>query len=198
MAKGNSLGIVKRIKIGQSAAKLLEKEEGSTTIITSSHIQKIKRKKILIMEEEWKDVKGFEGLYQISNYGRIKSLRFNKVRLMKPFIKSYYMVELCVNSVRKTFMVHRLVAEAFIPNPENKPQVNHIDGNKLNPRVDNLEWCTPSENLKHAYRTGLAKPRPTFQNQPNQKAIIDIINNKEYFSIRETCRQLKIKKDKRN
>lgn len=74
----------------------------------------------------------------------------------------YHQVSLYNNGVRSTKRVHRLVAEAYIPNPENKPDINHKDGNKLNNDVSNLEWCTKSENMRHAYDTGLAKPHASY------------------------------------
>lgn len=114
------------------------------------------------MEEIWKDVKGYEGYYQISNLGNVMSLKFNHAdirRLIKPFDNGgYNMVCFNLNGVSKKFLVHRLVAEAFIPNHENKPCVNHIDGNKRNNSVENLEWVTKSENTRHAIRIGL-RPR---------------------------------------
>lgn len=107
------------------------------------------------MEEIWKDIKNYEGLYQISNLGRIKSLpRKNKRRnIKKEFIKStskikkgYLRVGLSKNGVIKYYYPHRLVAEAFIPNPQNKPCVNHKDCNVKNNNANNLEWCTYIEN----------------------------------------------------
>ena len=106
----------------------------------------------------------------------------------------YQAVELCVDNHRYTVGVHRLVALAFIPNPDNKPEVNHKDRNRSNNNVDNLEWVTASENVAHAYRNGV-KPRATHQNQPYQKEICDIIENKIYFSIREASRQTGHKRD---
>ena len=111
------------------------------------------------MQEVWKDIKGFEGKYQISNLGRVKSLQRNgrPERILRlNLIKGYAYTTLSNGSRgKKKLKVHRLVAEAFIPNPHNKPEVNHIDGNKRNCKVENLEWVTHQENCKHAYETGL-------------------------------------------
>ena len=109
------------------------------------------------MNNEWKPIAGYEGIYEISDNGEIKSLIKN--RLLKPCIhkKGYLVVTLTKGNVHKHYYVHRLVAQAFIPNTDNKEQVNHIDGNKHNNYVENLEWCNNTENRTHAYKNGLRK-----------------------------------------
>ena len=107
--------------------------------------------------EIWKDIKGYEGLYQVSNMGRIKSLGNNKTRKekilsLKPSNNGYIKVYLCKNGKQKPFSVHRLVAQAFLPNPDNLPEVNHIDENKENNHVKNLEWCDRKYNMTYGTR----------------------------------------------
>lgn len=105
---------------------------------------------------KWKDIEGFEGLYTISNTGLIKSYLFKVPRPLKPSLaRGYKKVTLSLNGKLFYETVHRLVAQAFIQNPENKPCVNHKDGNKLNNHVNNLEWCTHQENHIHAFKIGL-------------------------------------------
>lgn len=126
--------------------------------------------RILTMEdiEVWKPVVGFEDRYEVSSYGNIRS----KARLQKDIrgrVLNYpskplkqalhrtntWRIRFCVNGVKCSKSVHRLVAAAFIPNPLNKPEVNHKDGNRLNNRLSNLEWVTQEENIRHAVETGL-------------------------------------------
>jgi len=104
--------------------------------------------------EEWKTIKGFDGKYQVSNTGKIKSLKCKNPKIMakRHNENGYCTIILYENSKGTNFKLHRLVAEYFIPNPENKEQVNHIDGNKDNNTVANLEWCTRSENEIHSFR----------------------------------------------
>lgn len=108
------------------------------------------------MEEEWRPVKGYEGLYEVSNMGRVKSLHASQGRILKQGTSHGYMlVNLCKDGICNMKQVHRLVATAFIRNPNNYEVVNHKDGNKKNNTVDNLEWCTQRYNIRHACRNGL-------------------------------------------
>lgn len=118
--------------------------------------------------EIWKDIKGLEGKYQVSDLGNVKALAFTgirkdggkhhvveKIKKQSVFNNGYYGTS--TNGTHGSILIHRVLAESFIPNPENKRTVNHKYGNKLNNSIDNLEWCTHSENNKHAYDTGLKK-----------------------------------------
>lgn len=117
--------------------------------------------------EFWKDVKGYEGLYQVSNEGRVKSLNYKrtgkeKILCPKKHNKGYLQIQLMNGDKNKTYTIHRLVAEAFIENPDNLPCVNHKDENKKNNNVENLEWCTYKQNFE-AY----VKNHPNFAENRN-------------------------------
>lgn len=106
------------------------------------------------MNEIWKDVKDYKGIYEVSSYGKVRNIVDKHI--LKPGLtsKGYYNVILCKNKLHKGISIHRLVALAFIPNPKNKKQVNHINGIKTDNRVENLEWTTCSENIIHSYKIG--------------------------------------------
>ena len=106
------------------------------------------------MTEEWLSVKGYAGVYEVSNRGDVRRVG-GKILSPKPGKNGYKTVTLQLNGYGKKYLVHRLVAEAFIPNPEDKPYVNHIDADKTNNSVSNLEWATAAENIRHAYNNNL-------------------------------------------
>lgn len=152
------------------------------------------------MQEIWKDIQGYEGLYQVSNLGNVKSLHFGKKTGCRNWEKSnskilksklttsgYYSVELYKPNSRKQFYIHRLVANTFIKNPYNKEEVNHIDGNKLNNHVENLEWVTKSENQLHAIKLGLRTPCPMYnkkgRNNPRSKPLIQYDLNGNFLNF---------------
>ncbi len=163
------------------------------------------------MEEIWKDIKGYEGIYQISNKGQVKSKarRGNwKETILKPSETRdhYFVVTLSKNGVHKSRRVNRIVAETFIENPLNKPEVNHIDGDKHNNNVENLEWVTTKENIIHSYKCKLRTAEESAKSlgiyakkgkiNPKSKTVYQF--NKQgklvavYGSVREAERKTKI------
>ena len=146
-------------------------------------------------QEIWKAVADSNGIYHISDHGQVKSLKYGKERILKPSLvgrpgNQYLAVDLVIKDKRKMHKIHRLVAMAFIPNPENKPQVNHKDGNKLNNHIDNLEWATAKENQQHAWDTGLKEATRLATIQANSKPVIDIVNGKKHDSLTKACEEI--------
>lgn len=151
-------------------------------------------------QEIWKPIKGFEGLYEVSNLGRVKALtrtirsKRNYVRTHKGVMlrqqiecNGYYRVRLSKNSKAFRFVTHRLVAIAFIPNPHNYPQINHKDENKLNNHVDNLEWCTPKYNIN--YGTGIKR-----RASKRGKKVLCVETGKIYNSQVEAAKELNLQR----
>jgi len=147
----------------------------------------------------WKDVIGFEGLYKVSSDGRILSLQkirycssdVNPViypdRVLSPgVVKGYFLVSLSKDTIIFQRKVHRLVAEAFLPKPIHKDQVNHINGIKCDNRVENLEWCTAQENVIHSYKTGLKKGRK-FGAHHSAKRVLDKSLGVHYDTVKEAA-----------
>lgn len=153
--------------------------------------------------EEWKDIEGYEGKYKASIYGRIKNIKTKKI--LKQYVgnNGYYRIGLYNNSITKVYEVHRIIAKTFIDNIDRKEEVNHIDGNKLNNNIKNLEWVTHKENIQHAWRTKLFEPvreasRRYGKDNPAAKKIIQYNLKgqkiKEYESIADAVRETKIHK----
>lgn len=159
------------------------------------------------MEEIWKDIAGYEGKYMVSNLGRVKSVERMKwngsgyyktpERILKARQNqdSYLYVRLCKDGKVKACTIHRLVAQAFLDNPDNLPQVNHIDENKENNHADNLEWVTCRENMNHGTRNHRIAEKNT--NNPNRSKPVFSVDKvtgeiKEFPSIAEAGRKLGI------
>lgn len=148
----------------------------------------------------WKDIVGYEGYYQVSDTGQIKSVgrivyrkghggfKTVKEKVLPTYFDNngYQIAFLSKNGMRKTVKVHRLVAFAFIPVVDNKTYVNHKDGDKSNNKVDNLEWCTCSENIQHADKIGLRKCA-SGENNPKSKKVIDTSTGIIYPSISQAA-----------
>ena len=132
--------------------------------------------------EIWKDIKGYEKMYQISNLGNVKSLKRKYCRndkILKQAInkKGYKICALNKNRKIKSYIVHRLIALSFIKNEFNKPQINHKNGIKTDNRIENLEWCTNSENQLHAYKIGLS-------NRKGENHTQNKLKNSDIYKIR--------------
>lgn len=157
------------------------------------------------MGEIWKDISGYEGKYAISSYGNIIALNYNREKRAQNRIPrkdkgGYLYVNLWKNGISKTFKIHRLVAEAFLPNPNNLPQINHKDENKTNNSVFNLEWCSPSYNSKYGNHSRKVLDSHKKNNSPKAEKSVakcskdgDILDI--YISISEAARQTGINRE---
>ena len=152
------------------------------------------------MIEEWRDIKGYEGKYQVSNLGRVKSLNYNHTKKEKilsdsPNTYGYLYVNLYKNGKGKPFYIHKLVALHFIPNPNNHPIINHKDENKQNNKVSNLEWCTHEYNVNYGTRTQRASEKmkgsknPMYDiecsKHPRARKVLCVTTGKEFNTIKE-------------
>lgn len=149
------------------------------------------------MTEIWLPIEGYENLYEVSNLGRVRRLESvvnckngvtRKVsgKILKPgAVRGYLRVELSKNDIVRRFLLHRLVATAFIPNPNNLPQVNHRDENKQNNSVENLEWCSAKENIN--YGTGIKR-----SSEKRSKPVLCVELNQIFPSLNEAARQLRL------
>ena len=140
--------------------------------------------------ERWCWVEGYEGLYMVSNQGRImgtpKPNNFGHFLKLNTKKTGYVNVCLCKENKKSGFAVHRLVANAFLPNPDGKPEVNHINGDRSDNRIENLEWVTRSENEKHAYRVLGKKPNAPWKGRP--RAFARMFTPEQVASIRADTR----------
>jgi len=170
-------------ELWQELIKLMEEKQHKNTVTDQQ-------------DEVWKDVVGYEGLYRISNQGTVCRLYKNgKVNFMTPrILNGYWRVKLCNGNTQKEYFLHRLIAQAFIPNPENKPEINHINGIKTDNRIENLEWVTRSENAIHATKTGLLKYSEYRYNRArdvNSKPVMCVETRKIYASCTEAGKDIK-------
>ena len=143
-------------------------------------------------------IRGYEN-YMITTHGEVFNVNTRKYLKNVEDGRGYYFVTLYKDGKGKNYRIHYLVASHFINNKENKPQVNHIDGNKLNNNVKNLEWATPSENIKHSWATGLSKSSELQKEKARQmcielksKKVIDTLNGKIYKSASDASKKLNI------
>lgn len=151
-----------------------------------------------MMKEIWKDIKDYEGLYQVSNLGRVKSL-VKKARLHEYILKvsfdrhGYEHIHLSKNGISKSLLVHRVVAQAFIPNFDNLPEINHKDENKSNNTVNNLEWCTHQYNSSYGTRTSRIIPKTIDKTRKPVEQYDDMDNLiKVWYSMNTAARELNI------
>jgi hypothetical protein len=134
------------------------------------------------MQEIWKDIQGYEGLYQVSNLGRVKRVSGKILKPENLNKKSYLRVRLYKNKIGKHHLIHRIVAEAFVPNLRNAEEVNHKNGDKQDNKVTNLEWITHKENMQHAFKNGLAGGEH-FRNNKGSKPVAQYTEKMELIAV---------------
>ena len=144
-------------------------------------------------QEEWRPIEGTNGKYDVSNFGRVRtnSQRPGLLTLTKQASGYLYAMVQLANGKQKNCRVNRLVAQHFIPNPDNLPEVNHIDGNKENNHVSNLEWCTRSHNVKHSFDTGLKQPHYLTDEEREHLRVINtgkVLSNEHKVKISATLK----------
>jgi hypothetical protein len=150
------------------------------------------------MIEEWRDIEGYEGMYQVSNFGRVKSFKRKNVIIMKDCINNmgYCLVCLWVDKGNKKMKrVHRLVAQAFLPNPNGFPSVNHKDMNQINNRVDNLEWCDQTHNIRHAHKNrfiNTAKGSRSGKSKLKENQVLKIVRLFENMNDKKIAEKYKV------
>lgn len=186
----------KQLNIVRTLDKLFDEHIYKDTSIETSDI------------EIWRDVVGYEGCYRVSNLGRVKSCFrsrrgknntvsyvYEKIKQLTTDIDGYLLVSLYNDTASQVVRVHRLVAQAFLPNPDNLPQVNHKDGDKFNNSVTNLEWCTNQDNIDHSWKIGLRESRRRFQVKcvdtgeiyPSINSIISKYTSKSSYYLFKNC-----------
>lgn len=143
------------------------------------------------MQEIWRDIEGYENLYKVSNLGRVKSLRFGKEKILKAIKNNngYAIIFLRKEGNTKYYAVHRLVATAFLQNPNNLPQVNHKDEDKMNNRVDNLEFCSAKYNINYGTHNQMVSESLT-NNLKTSKKVLCVETGVIYPSTKQVEREL--------
>lgn len=154
------------------------------------------------MNEIWRDIPGYEGRYQISNFGNVLSLNYRRLGFTKQLTpkrnnSGRLWVELVKDGKRSQYLIHRLVGEVFIPNPMGYPQINHKDENPQNNFVENLEWCTPSYNMKYYFerhKDAIRGTSPERNGCLKNLKIVQMTKDGEIIRVWDNSRQLKIEK----
>ena len=130
----------------------------------------------------WKDIKNYEGIYQVNVLGEVKNIKFNRI-LKNVSTGKYLKVVLFKKGKGKQYLIHRLISEYFIPNPSNKPCINHINGDGLDNRLDNLEWVTHKENINHAWDNNMCFKKYGFENPACKISDLSVLTIREWKKL---------------